>query len=461
MPDRLKDTVTIAGRATVASGVLHRERLTVFLQDHSGGIQLFAKQLKQPISLGDSVIATGIVGQYNGLTQLVVRDYLIVDTLRWVPEPLAIDLADAHSERYEGMLVKVQGKIINKRTNKGGTYLLITQPEESDEILAVFVADYHHPKLNLDGYSVGDEIEVVGLLGQYDFDPPYREYYQIYPRYEDDIRSIGITRATYYTIAAVGGMIFVIVLLSVIFLRREVRKGTRQLKGAEEQLRSLSKHLLAVQEEERRRISRDLHDGLGQLLTSTCLDLERAIKADQAAKKNDLVSHALRAARQALEEVGELSSLLRPWVIDELGLREAIETYVSEFESRTHLKVYAKLDFKNSDVPDVIATNVYRILQEALNNAYKHSSTKTVTVDVSCTRDDLLLRVQDQGNGFQVELLNTRRTFGVLGMRERAELLGGSLHIYSAPGHGTEVLLRIPINNRSHSIRKNDGERPH
>jgi hypothetical protein len=173
LPDRLGDTVTIAGRANVGTGVLHRERLHVFIQDASAGIELFSKQVADPIQTGDSVIATGVVGQYNGLTQLRVILYEVVETHPVLPEPRPITVSEAHSEKFEGMLVRVQGRIVNKRVNRGGQYILLSHPEESDEIIAAFVRDFHRPVVNFDDYSIGDEIMVTGILGQYDFDPPY------------------------------------------------------------------------------------------------------------------------------------------------------------------------------------------------------------------------------------------------------------------------------------------------
>jgi|GEM_PF-7072639 len=449
IPDRMGDTVTVAGRASVGTGILHRERLQVFLQDNSGGIELFGRQFMDPIEVGDSVIATGIVGQYNGLTQLNTLHYKIVETTPSAPGSVDLTISETHSERYEGMLVRVQGRIVNKRMNRGGQYILLTQPEESDEILAIFVRDFHRPRVDFDDYSVGDEVRVTGTLGQYDFDPPYREYYQIYPRDPGDIEAVGITRSAYYRIGAVVILLFLASLTWVLALRIQVKNRTKQLREANEKLHRLSGHLMEAQEEERRRISRDLHDNLGQSLTSICIDLERAKNASGVRQRKTLIGRALQGAQQGLTRIRALAYVLRPSLIDDLGLREAIESYISEFELATDIKVKVSFQFENHEIPSVISTNVYRVLQEALNNVYKHAEAPRVTVQIRTEGDKLLLKVQDRGKGFDPDSSRTNNTLGIIGMKERAQLLGGTLTVVSSRGRGTDISLTVPLKQSS------------
>ncbi len=260
-----------------------------------------------------------------------------------------------------------------------------------------------------------------------------------------DIETVGITRADAYRIGAIAMVVLLGSFAWVFALRVQVRKRTRQLQEANEKLHHLSGQLMEAQEEERKRISREIHDELGQFLTSICIDLERAKKAPVLHRQGQLIDRALHAAQQGMEQVRALSFLIRPRVIDDLGLKEAIKAFISEFELGTKVKVKASLRFENHDIPSVIDTNAYRILQESLNNVYKHAGQKKATVEVWTENGRLLLTVEDRGKGFDPDAIQTNNTLGIIGMKERARLLGGTLTVVSSPGRGTKLSLSVPL----------------
>lgn len=227
-------------------------------------------------------------------------------------------------------------------------------------------------------------------------------------------------------------------------------------KKTEQALKSLSARLMSAQEEERRRISRDLHDDLGQVLTSISLDLERAIRIEDLAKRNDLVKRVLDANREARNKLRELSSLLRPPVLDDVGLKEAIHTHVTEFSSRTGINANLAFHFNNEDIPGEATTNVYRILQEALTNISRYARAKNVHIDLQSSHYQVTLMIKDDGIGFDPDSTRTDKSLGLAGMKERAELLGGYFRLTSKPGSGTEILVSFPI--EIHSGKENPGE---
>jgi signal transduction histidine kinase len=222
------------------------------------------------------------------------------------------------------------------------------------------------------------------------------------------------------------------------------QKHERQLADSEARLRSLSTKLLTAQEDERRSLSRDLHDELGQVVTAVALDLRRASQAQEAEKKDELVSQALGGTESLLNHIHEIAARVRPALLDDLGLKDAVQSLLSDFEHRTGIVPKTELRFDGRDVPAVIRDNVYRILQEALTNVSRHAQAAEVFVAISVQDEKLGLTVRDPGVGFSPESLDGKR-LGLLGMRERAELLDGTFTLKSEPAHGTEIQVKIPL----------------
>ncbi|MBI3468206.1 MAG: hypothetical protein HY000_34815 [Planctomycetes bacterium] len=178
--------------------------------------------------------------------------------------------------------------------------------------------------------------------------------------------------------------------------------------------------------------------------TNGTLELEQALVAEDDAKRRTLIERALAGERHLLERVHALSARLRPSMLDDLGLKEAVRSLLADYEGRTGIVSHATLRFDRADVPAAVGDNLFRILQEALINVAKHSGAKEVFVNLDVTADRVALNVRDAGAGFDLERLNGRG-LGILGMRERAELLGGAFTLRSDPAYGTEVSVEVPL----------------
>ncbi len=198
-------------------------------------------------------------------------------------------------------------------------------------------------------------------------------------------------------------------------------------------LRILSSRLLTAQEDERRKVSRDLHDELGQVVTSMTLDLQRAAQAHAGDRKDELIARALTGAGRLLDHIHEISTRLRPTLLDDLGLKDAVQSLLSDFEKRTGISTRADLHFEPVPLPPAVSENVYRILQEALTNVSKHARAAEVFVTLRVADGVVNLAVRDAGAGLDPGTMDGTR-LGILGMRERAELLDGALVVKSAPG---------------------------
>jgi signal transduction histidine kinase len=222
----------------------------------------------------------------------------------------------------------------------------------------------------------------------------------------------------------------------------------RKKREAEHARTELLAHLVFVQEDERRRIARDMHDQFGEQLTT--LSLRIALLRDACGERPDLASHvsALTEIAQRLDrDVDELVWQLRPTALDDLGLRAALANYIQEWAERSN--VVAELHttgLLDDRLAPEVETALYRIAQEALTNVAKHSRARRVGVILERRPDCVLLIVEDDGVGFSdTDGDKERRGYGLVGMQERAALVGASLQIESTPGKGTTVLVRIAV----------------
>jgi signal transduction histidine kinase len=238
--------------------------------------------------------------------------------------------------------------------------------------------------------------------------------------------------------------------LAGLTLRRILRLETAaglQLKEAKrtgEELARLSADLVAAQETERRKISRELHDEVGQTLYATVLSLGN-LRSSLAANRVDDGLRELQLVNELTERtasvVRNMALLLRPAILDDLGLLPALKWLAREATRTQSIPVEVTAEEVPQDLPEDQITCVYRIVQESIHNAERHSHARSIRVDLKNSPGGLTVRVTDDGRGFQPE---TESGLGVLGMRERASRLGGSVAIESAPGRGSSLVLQLP-----------------
>jgi|GEM_PF-547953 len=214
-----------------------------------------------------------------------------------------------------------------------------------------------------------------------------------------------------------------------------------------QRLEHLSREVLMAQEEERARVSRDLHDELGQLLTASRIELglfeKRAAGAGLEAR--DAMQNAVVLVEKAADELRRICRGLRPPLLDDLGLEPAVRLLVREFEDRTGIESHLQVSFDEAqpELSGEVSLCAYRILQEALNNVSRHSEASTVDIALSRSPGELVLSVRDDGKGFDPAELG--QGCGIAGMRERAGLVNGSVEIHSARSQGTRVVFRVHL----------------
>jgi len=229
----------------------------------------------------------------------------------------------------------------------------------------------------------------------------------------------------------------------------ERKRAENQLQRSFEHLRTLSQRLDVVREEERTRIARELHDELGVRMTCMKLDLARLLAMmRESLFPRENMEEKIRSmnteADSTIAEVQRLAAELRPGVLDDLGLVAAIEWQCQDFERRSGIRCLCEASFDQIKISPSRATAAFRICQEALTNVARHAKATFVRVLVKESGDDVLIEIQDNGQGIPAEKLNDAGSLGLLGMKERSMAIGGCLEIAGWPGKGTTVTLRLP-----------------
>jgi signal transduction histidine kinase len=220
----------------------------------------------------------------------------------------------------------------------------------------------------------------------------------------------------------------------------------RTLTEQRENIRRMAERVVAAQEEERQRLSRELHDDLGQALTTHLIAI-RNLQQDLSLPRQTLIERLQSLYDQSYEIFVKLRGIardLRPPVLDALGLKVAMQTYCTEFTRRTHLPVIFESEGTLPELPDPYNITLYRTLQEALTNVVKHARASQVWVDLSLEEDQITLTIQDNGIGFG-EQQPEANGIGLAGLRERITIAGGILTVSSTPKRGTILSAQFPL----------------
>jgi signal transduction histidine kinase len=231
----------------------------------------------------------------------------------------------------------------------------------------------------------------------------------------------------------------------------ERRKTMEKLEVSEKRLQTLSAKLVAVQENERKLVSQDLHDSIGASLAAIKFALEAKL-ADMNKGRTPAVDitleHIIAMVRDTIEETHRISTNLRPSILDDMGILKTIAWVCRKTqEVYTDLKIEKQFDLREGDVPEPLKIVICRIVQEALNNAAKHSNARTIQVLLKKIKNNLKLGIEDNGRGFDSEAVCNLENggMGLMNMRERTELSGGTIRITSEDGKGTRIRAIWPL----------------
>lgn len=223
-------------------------------------------------------------------------------------------------------------------------------------------------------------------------------------------------------------------------LSQKQQKIAQELLTGNQQMRTLAKRVWRVQEDERKYIARELHDGVGQLLTALINQLQQMHKEGQPDPKE--LDEALNLARQALSDTREISRLMRPRILDDLGLIPALQWLSRVMGEKNSIKIDLHEQL-SVNLDDETQTLVFRVVQEAITNAIKHAHATHIDITVIATERMLVLKIKDNGVGMTKETSESAEGFGLSAMRDRVAAFGGQLMVESQPGEGCEIKVVI------------------
>jgi signal transduction histidine kinase len=309
-----------------------------------------------------------------------------------------------------------------QRTERGTYFLRQQQRPRRDNLLAI--------------------TEELRRLNENNFQAQYAEMARAQASFQTQYRN------SLLLCLALGALVAAACVFRILQLERRARKHQEATESAERELRILSTQLMSAQEEERKALSRELHDEVGQMLTALRMELgglERTRYATQG-RFEQHVSEAKALAERTMRLVRNLAVELRPSMLDQLGLAPALQWQAQEFTERSGIKVQLTIPEDFDDASDRIRTCIYRITQEALTNCAKHAAASEVTIQLASNRREIAFEIRDNGQGVDPELLATRgRGFGLIGIEERVRELGGRFQFHSRPGGGTTIKVTIPL----------------
>jgi signal transduction histidine kinase len=332
-------------------------------------------------------------------------------------EKQAIQILKQHSDSYWNSLAPALAWNHFERRESGEAYLQTTIVPRRDELVQF--------------------VKQVGVLDERMLDSAEERIQLLQTRFQRRVNTISVLALV------IGSILAMLVVRHVRRLGAEAATRFNDVLRTKEDLKRLSDRLVIVQEQERRNLSRELHDDLGQTMSAMLLEVAKLESAPAGSEKHrDGLASVRRLAEENVAKVRNMALLLRPAMLDELGLVPALRWHAKEIGRRTNLRVRLIADDLNDDLPESSRTCIYRVVQEALNNCVKHSKATEVRVVMQRDADGLSISVQDDGVGFDPQ---HNKGLGLLGMEERVSALGGRFHIESQSGRGTVLSTYFPL----------------
>jgi signal transduction histidine kinase len=240
----------------------------------------------------------------------------------------------------------------------------------------------------------------------------------------------------------------------ILKLEGEVQRRLEESVHAQVSLQELSAKLVRAQEEERRKLSRELHDEIGQSFSAVLMEAENLLDLEPAPEVHQHLEAIRAVAEKGMNEIRNMALLLRPSMLDDFGLVPALDWQARETAKRTGMRVQVASEVAD-ELPEEHKTCIYRIVQEALNNCARHAQASAVQVAVRSESSQILLSVQDDGSGFDTGHV---RGMGLLGMEERVRHLGGTFAIDSKPGLGTKLQVKLPLAAMTENLQNGTGQ---
>lgn len=391
--DAIGQRVKVAGRANVASGLYHERYLQVFIQNDSLGISLFRKSIRQPIQVGDSVVATGVVQRYYGMAEISVDHYLVYSKNRKVPEPIPIQKVVANPDKYVGLLTSGTGVVVGKGERVNGKYLKLALSKGSEKAVSVYVSNFHRyfDQFDFERISIGDDLKITGVVGVTYFSSPVDEKLNNYPillRKPADMEVIGLSWYYLRLIILGGVLVLALIIIWIVMLRRQVKNQTREIQ------QSLNEKEALLQE-----IHHRVKNNLAVIsgLIELQLDTTEDNSARQALRDSQTRIQSMAMVHEKLYQSDSLAQIEM-----ESYLRELVETIHYTFDNhKEEISYTVDVDPVKFDLDKAIPCGL--LVNELVVNVYKHAfkdhQTGSYKVALKRKNGTIQLKVSDDGPG--------------------------------------------------------------
>jgi len=427
-PDHLNEVVTVSGIANIKSGLFHPKYLQAFIQNDSTGLSIFNPEVLHPFNRGDSLVVTGEIQQYEGLTELYVTTYRVFSKNKQdvVPKPISLEKALLHPKKRVGVLVHGEGIIIDKGNVQNGKYLKISVPDSTRSKAMVYVSNFHilSQDFKFDVLDIGDTIKITGILGELSQEYPNLHLHKIYLRKPNDLNYAGIPR--YYLIWGVGLILLVAAIIAgwIISLRQEVKNKTAEIQKSLDE-----KEILLREIHHRVKNNLSIISGLIELQ----LDSTEDDGAKQVLKDSQSRIHSMAMIHEKLYEKESLSGIK----VDEY-LRELVEAIHGTFtEYKNAIELQFDMDSVSLDIDKVVPCGL--LINEIVVNTFKHAFKENkhgiLKIQLKKENEKVELTISDNGPGLPEDFtLESTDSLGGMLISTFANQLGAETEIFNKGG---------------------------
>ncbi|MFH5832705.1 histidine kinase dimerization/phosphoacceptor domain -containing protein [Halalkalibaculum sp. DA384] len=437
-PDMLGDTVTVSGLASIETGLLHEVYLQIFIQDDSTGLSLFARSFDQPIARGDSLVVTGVVQQYFGMTEVKVLEYEVFEPQSPLPGPVPMSRALRNLETYEGMLVGGTATVTGKGSQYNGKYLVVTPSDSVARSVQLYVSNFHslYSQFDTESLASGDRVRVAGIVSLYNPGKVEGEGYNIFLRDPGDLETVGLTQYTLFTLGIIGLVVTVLGVGWIVSLRSRVKSKTREIQQSLEEKELLLKEI-------HHRVKNNL------AIISGLIELQ------MDSSKNEETQQVLRDSQSRIQSMALVhDKLYRTSTVTDIGMQTYIEELVESLRSmfvgpNSDVELRFDIDEVHLDIDRAIPCGL--LVNELVVNSFKHAFTGeqgVLEVKLKKGEDVYRLSIADNGDGLPADFREKMESsLGLMLVETFKSQLRARMQIENR--NGAHFLFEIPINGQA------------